>query len=263
MKPTPESEIEPKSRRHKVTGWGPLAAIAVTIGSFFAAQLLAGLLIGLYGVFRGMSEAQLEDLVYDSAGGRFALNLLFQGSILFLIWLFLRKRGIALHDLGIRKPKAGNFLLALPVFVAYLFFLAAVLMIAGRLIPGIDLDQKQEIGFDTAAYGKDLILIFIALVVLTPIVEEIVMRGFLYGGLKNGLPKLQAALITSLIFGIAHLQLGSSADSPLWTAAIGTFLLSMALVWLRERTGNIWSGVAVHMMKNGLAFASIFVFHLS
>lgn len=243
--------------------WGPVSAVVVTVGTFFAAQLMTGLAVGVYGDVRGLSVEQLQSLLDDSPGWRFAQNLLFQASLLVLLWLFLQKRDIRWSDLGLKKPKLSNIFYAVPVFILYLLSLFIVLAVANQFIPGIDLNQKQQIGFDTYAYGKDLVLIFISLVILTPVIEEIIMRGFLYGGLRNGLPKVYAALITSVLFGAAHLQLGSGGDSPLWTAAIGTFMLSMALIWLRERTGNIWAGVVVHMLKNGLAFVAIFILHLS
>lgn len=248
--------------RKKTTGWGPIAAIIVTVCTFFGAQLITGLLISLYGDVRGLSGAQLQSLIDSSASWRFGLNLLIQANLLVLVWLFLRSRSISWLDLGLKRPKPSHILYAVPIFILYLLSLFIALTVIDKFIPGIDLEQKQQIGFSTAAHGKDLVLIFLSLVMLTPIIEEIIMRGFLYGGLKNGMSKLRAALITSVIFGIPHLQL-DSGEKPLWTAAIGTFILSMFLVWLRERTGNIWAGIAVHMFKNGLAFISLFILHAS
>jgi membrane protease YdiL (CAAX protease family) len=59
--------------------------------------------------------------------------------------------------------------------------------------------------------------------------------------------------MTSFIFGAAHLELGSG--SPLvWGAAIDTFLLSVVLVYLREKTGALYAGMLVHMLNNLIAF---------
>jgi membrane protease YdiL (CAAX protease family) len=104
--------------------------------------------------------------------------------------------------------------------------------------------------------------VFISLVVLPTIVEEILVRGFLYGGLRNKLRPVGAGLIASLIFAAAHLQFGSG-EPLLWVAAIDTFILSLFLIRLRETTGNLWSGMTVHFMKNGLAFTALFIIGVS
>jgi len=60
-------------------------------------------------------------------------------------------------------------------------------------------------------------------------------------------------MVTSLVFGLAHLEFGSGG--PLvWAAAIDTFLLSIILVYLRERTGALYAGILLHMLNNFIAF---------
>jgi membrane protease YdiL (CAAX protease family) len=62
-----------------------------------------------------------------------------------------------------------------------------------------------------------------------------------------------AVLVTSLFFGAAHLELGTGGPI-VWAAAIDTFLLSVVLCFLRERTGALYAGMAVHMVNNLIAF---------
>jgi membrane protease YdiL (CAAX protease family) len=142
-------------------------------------------------------------------------------------------------------------------YISYL----VIVSVAGALVPALNVDQAQELGFNPIGTGE-LILTFISLVILPPIVEETLMRGFLYTSLKKRLTKVNAALITSVIFAAAHLQFGSGAPL-LWVAAIDTFVLSLFLVYLREKTGSLWASMTLHALKNGVAFASLFIFHLS
>jgi membrane protease YdiL (CAAX protease family) len=137
-----------------------------------------------------------------------------------------------------------------------LYFL--IVAIVSHLVPSLNVDQKQEIGFDNVVGSNELVITFLSLVIIPPIVEEIVMRGFLYSGLKTWLPALWAGLAVSLTFGAAHLAEGGAAG-PLWIGAIDTFTLSLILVYLREKTGNLWAGITLHMLKNGLAFVLLFV----
>jgi membrane protease YdiL (CAAX protease family) len=91
---------------------------------------------------------------------------------------------------------------------------------------------------------------FIALVIIAPIAEEVLFRGYLYGKLRSHASVLVATLLTSALFGAVHMQ---------WNVAIDTFILSLAMCYLRELTGTIWAGTLVHMIKNGLAFTLIFI----
>jgi membrane protease YdiL (CAAX protease family) len=139
------------------------------------------------------------------------------------------------------------------------------LLIAFAVVQGIssiNTDQQQQIGFENASGLLPLSLVFISLVILPAFVEEIMIRGFLYSGLLKKYSKKIAAILASLIFAVAHLQLGSG-EPPLWIAAIDTFILSVVLIYLRERTGNIWAGVAVHIIKNSFAFVSLFIVKLT
>ena len=135
-----------------------------------------------------------------------------------------------------------------------------------RLYPtsrSFNMNQKQDLGFSTATTGLPLGLIFISLVILPPLVEEALFRGFLYGGLRGKLKPISAALITSALFALPHTFGNDAGASLLWVASVDTFLLSLILVYLREKTGSLWPGIFLHMLKNGLAFASLFLFHLT
>jgi membrane protease YdiL (CAAX protease family) len=56
-----------------------------------------------------------------------------------------------------------------------------------------------------------------------------------------GWRRWSAVIITSFIFAIIH---------PWWTI-IPIFVLSLALGYVYERTGNLWASIAMHMMFNG------------
>ena len=91
---------------------------------------------------------------------------------------------------------------------------------------------------------------------LPPIGEETLMRGYLYSGLRSRLHFWPALLITSLLFGVAHLSTGVSG--PLWAAAVDTFILSAVLVYLREKTGALYAPIMLHGLNNLVAFFAHF-----
>jgi uncharacterized protein len=239
--------------------FGPASAIFVTLGAYFGSQILVGILVGAFITLTGRGADDAERIFFDSTAGRFIFFCLVQLISVSLVLWFMRKRGISLGFIGLgRLPKFSDAGYALITFCIYFVLAALVLAVVGQIAPSIDLEQEQQVGFENAA-GAGLALVFITLVVLPPLVEEIMIRGFLYSGLRRQMRKLVAALTASVIFGVAHLQLGTGAP-PLYVAAIDTFVLSMVLIELRERTGSLWSGIFVHGLKNGLAFTALFVF---
>jgi membrane protease YdiL (CAAX protease family) len=202
-------------------------------------------------------------MAVDSMALQFVFILLIGLLTLTLLGWFIRSRQIKLAQIGLaRLPRPSDLWAALVTFGLYFLALIAVLAVLSNTVPGIDIEQQQQIGFEgTSGFGP-LLLVFISLVLLPPIVEEILVRGFLYGGLRNKLRPISAGLIASLIFAVAHLQFGSG-EPLLWVAAIDTFILSLFLVRLRETTGNLWAGMTVHFMKNGVAFAALFIIGVS
>jgi membrane protease YdiL (CAAX protease family) len=99
-------------------------------------------------------------------------------------------------------------------------------------------------------------LAFVTLVVIAPLAEEVLFRGYLYGKLKQYIPIWLAVIVVSAIFGIFHLF---GTDPIAWNLAVDTFALSVVLCVLRETTGNLWASVLLHMLKNGIAFYLLFI----
>jgi membrane protease YdiL (CAAX protease family) len=100
----------------------------------------------------------------------------------------------------------------------------------------------------------DLLLMFVVMVVVAPVAEEVVFRGWMYGKLRERLSgKVGMAismLVVSVAFGVLHGQ---------WNVGVTVFVLSMVMCGIREMTGTIWGGVIVHMLKNALALYAIYM----
>jgi len=195
---------------------------------------------------------------FSSIVGQFLFVVLAEATIVaFIVW-FLRRRRTSVKALGFhRRPMWQDALYVLVTFGAYFIAVALVTSVV-KIVFHIDLDQKQELGFDSVASSSDKLLTFASLVIIPPVVEEFLFRGFLFGGLRTKLPFMWAAIITSLLFASLHLAEGSGG--VLWVAGIDTFILSLFLCFLRERTGNLWSGILLHALKNSVAFLYLYVF---
>ena len=245
----------------QTVNWMPWLGVLFVVVVFFLSQLFAGAGISLYPLLQDWSTDQANEWLSNSVGVQFAYILIVGILSLGALWQFLRMHGRNFKAIGLFKPKWRDLrwaLAAVPVY--YLIYLISV-SLASWLIPGFDAQQEQEIGFENVKGLFQLSLVFASLVIIPPVVEEIMVRGFLYTSLKKAMKLAPAVIITSLMFAVAHLQTGSEAG-PLYVAAVDTFILSLILIYLREKTGSLWASIYLHGFKNGVAFMAIFVFGL-
>ena len=240
--------------------WGASRALIITVAIYIVSQLAAGIALYIYSAANHWTAAQTTNWLANSVVAQFSLILLVEAATLGLLYLFLRRYKVNFRDIGLKAPRWRDVGYALGGFLVY-FPLNLVSLFVLRLLVHLNIDQKQQLGFKDAG-GDMLWLVFISLVILPPLIEEILVRGFLYGSLKAHWPKLRAVLVTSLLFAAAHLQIGSGA-SLVWVAAVDTFILSLVLIYLRDKTGGLAASIMLHMLKNGLAFLALFVLHLS
>lgn len=236
--------------------YSPPVTVGLTVVIYFAAQLIAGILISIVPVAKGWTSQQIADWLQANPWATFGFIALMQAAAVLLVQTFLKLRHKTFKFIGLDQPKLKYLVYVAAGYGLYFLLYLVGLVAAKLLVPSLDLNQEQEIGFSTSTSGWGLLPVFMSLVVLPPLVEEIVARGFLYSGLRAKLPYIGAAVITSLLFAAAHLN--GAREGLLWVAALDTFILSLVLCYLREKTGSLWPSIGVHMLKNALAFAVLF-----
>ena len=168
---------------------------------------------------------------------------------------------ISREDLGLTEWPTWTDIGLGPVGFIASTLLAAGLIYAFTLFPWFNAEEVQDVGFSVYMSGGDRIIAFFTLVVVAPIAEEIIFRGWLYGkirgALHNKIPEqyniLLSILIVSVLFGAIHLQ---------WNVGVNVFALSVVACALREVTGTIYAGILAHMIKNGIAFYLLYVLGL-
>jgi len=239
--------------------WNPWWGVAFVLLVFYAAQLAAGLLVWIYPLLHRWSGARTTDWL-NTVPAQFVFILIAETLTIGAIYWFLKKRGLKLSFIGLKRPRwrdAGYALMAVPAY--YLLYILTV-GVASSLDKSLNINQQQQIGFNDVHGAAALTMTFISLVVLPPLAEEIMVRGFLYSTLKKAMRMRYAVLATSALFAAAHLPEGGAAG-PLYIAALDTFVLSLVLIYLREKTGSLWASITLHAIKNGIAFIALFVIH--
>ena len=104
--------------------------------------------------------------------------------------------------------------------------------------------QFQINAYQTAAWP---ILLFVAVVVVAPFIEEMYFRGFLLEGLRRSrLGTAGAIILTSLAWSALHVQYDVFI-------VVVIFIQGIVLGVVRVKTGSIWSVIMMHTCFNFVA----------
>jgi membrane protease YdiL (CAAX protease family) len=128
-------------------------------------------------------------------------------------------------------------------FVAGVFFVLITLPLRGKPQSNVDVSgHKSVLGV--------LVLIVVA-VVIAPVVEEFFFRGLLLRAGMRRFPFWPAAIVTSVLFGLAHVyQVDSLRAKIILGGSISAFGLVQSL--LVRRTAKLGANMWVHGFANGL-----------
>lgn len=220
----------PPQQGFPYSNWGPGAAL---LGVFLA--IGAGLLLGIPAAF---FPTEPDGDLSSTATSVAQLGLV--AGFLLVPMAFAATRGAAnfgeiLSRLGVRAFKWSALKWMAATVGAYLLFAA--------FYSTLIVEPEQE---DIAESFGPVPVQILLIVFGAAIAEELLFRGFLFGGLREKLPRWPAALIAGLVFGALHALTGISAVPPL--IAFGFFLCL-----LYEKTGSIVPGILLHMLNNSAA----------
>lgn len=231
--------MKSKSKDEIKMPWGLWQSLILTVAAFFISMLVAAIVYIFIDRFN-LNNTEVNFIVYAFS----ALVMLLTAII------FLKFKKVSLKYF-FRFPDKKVFL-QLPIYYLIYLFITILIQSMASLIPGYNPDQEQILGFESVE-GIGILLVFISLVILPPLGEEVLFRGILYPGFRNKLSKVWAALITSALFGLAHMQ---------WNVGVDTFVLSLVIVYALEKHKSLWVAIGLHGIKNFIAFMALFVFNI-
>lgn len=236
--------------------WNPWIGVLLVFVIYILSQVV-GLVTLIYPVLNHFSAARTSSWLSHSIYAQFFYVLIVESFTIGSVFMLLKWFKVDKKVIGLRKPNIKDPLYALIGAPIYYVIYVIAIVILSSFIKGLNVTQTQNVGFNNVHGVAELIVTLISLVILPPLAEEILVRGFLYSSLKKGLPQIVAAIVTSLIFASAHLPEG--VGGLLWVGFIDTFILSMVLVYLREKTNGLYSGMMLHALKNGVAFYVLYL----
>lgn len=152
--------------------------------------------------------------------------------LFFNILVYGKTIGTSISDIGLRKTNLSGLVPGIFVSAALLFAYPLLGILLNTNITLADGWQWNTIG-----------LMFTA-----GLAEEVLFRGYLFGGLRREMSFRKAAIISTIWFAIAHLIMFTYMD---WPVAMLSTLLAVAtsipLAFLFEKGNNtLWSPAIVH-----------------
>lgn len=160
-----------------------------------------------------------------------------------LLMLFAQRTGIGVADyLGWRVPRRSEVAFGAVAVVALILAANLVSWLIGRgLVTQFQSDIYRSAG---AAGPLPLLLLWIAVVVLTPVGEETLFRGFLFRGwLKEPRDVWPVIVVTALVWALVHVQYD-------WYVTGQVFAFGLLLGWIRWATGSTLLTVVLHGLIN-------------
>ncbi len=231
--------------------WLPIWTAPAAVALGLCAGVFADLFVTLLGTAFGSSSANPTPAV--SLLASLAFDLSFVAAALYFAALKGRPRG---SDFGYRRTAwrraAAAFAAGAILYYALSYLYGAALNIHGndQLPSAFGVHKSTAAMLGTAAF----------VCVVAPVCEEFFFRGFVFGVLSQMRITLGgrqagpwvAALITGVIFGLAHT---GSVSSSQFLLPLG--FLGFVLCLVRWRTGSLYPCMALHAFNNALAFGVV------
>lgn len=210
--------------------------IGVVILSVMSSFFIGGIIISMFS-----SSPNQTDKIY------LYLSFLI-GQIVIILppiyYLNFKKKSI--YDSLRFKPVSFDTLVnSVLLSISVIILFDALERIINKIVPTPDyiIDLGKIMQPDSA---MGFIFLFLAVVIMAPIGEEMVFRGFLQKFLEEYWKDItRAILISSLIFAMIHFN-------PYWTIQI--YLLGIILGFLSWKTKSIIPSIILHSLNNGIAF---------
>ena len=223
---------------------------AIWIILFFVAQLIFGLLAVLVAVVLAddMEHAlsQIGDLKYialPTIWGLVASN----AAISLGLWSYL-SRNDRFAKIGFNRWSRIGLVKTLALAIAVIAGgLAFNYIYSEYIFKGVEMQKELKELF--AAIPKTIpnnILLFLAVAIFAPLLEEFLFRGLLQNSLMPMMPAAAAILISAAIFAGVHMD--KMAFAPI-------FVLGAAFGYLYHVTGSLRVCILMHMINNGAALA--------
>lgn len=230
-----------------ITWSWPHLIIFVFFG-FISLVLVQGLMAMHYAPHRHLSSTELEKYLLSNPKFAIGSMLVWYAVLFFFLYITLSVlRGQAFWEcLGWRKIKTRPGEAKRSPLVYFLWGCGLSLLVA---IASAQMKTPDNVPMEELFKYRQTALLFMAMAVLVaPLVEETLFRGYLYPLFARSFGVIPGILITGVLFGLMHgYQLG-------WTWSLVSMLILVGIVFttVRARTGSVLASYLMHLGYNSL-----------
>mgnify|MGYP003617134485 CR=1 FL=1 len=220
--------------------WGFWMTCVWMGGYFVALSLIAWVLVVAYMMVSGIPVTRAEiALLRENTDFLASISMYAEviGLPLILLMITSKKGSVWKDYLPYRAVAVGRVIL-------WLILCYFALFIAGDIGQRLGLprsDFMEQVGATQTPWSM-----IISVVLVAPIVEEMLFRGFMYAGFERSIGALPAVLLSSLIFTAIHSQYQ-------WAELLVVLVLGLVLGLARMRTQSLITPTVIHMVNNGLS----------
>jgi membrane protease YdiL (CAAX protease family) len=225
--------------------WGPWATLAWSFGAagVWVMSQVGGAVLFLLWWHRSHAPIPLDRIA--SNGPAIAFAVLFSTPfVVAFLWLATRLARRPFADyLALKLPRWRDLGIAAAGLIGLLLFASVLDAAAGKQMPSFVTDSVAS-----ARAAGMLPLLILGFVVLAPLQEELVFRGFLYRGISAGFGHVPTVLLTAGAWALLHAQYE-------WYFVAQIFVLGLYFGWLRWRSGSALLTFFMHALINATAIA--------
>jgi membrane protease YdiL (CAAX protease family) len=186
-----------------------------------------------------------NEMIIDQVLLQAANSLIFAGVMMIaLIWLFAyskRESFVKIYRFN-SKPTMLQIYLAITIGFSAVFFSSFIVRGLAWLMPEA-YDSYVE-AFENLQLGSALSF-FIAVVIIAPLFEEVLFRGFVFDRVERHFSPTAAVIVSGLLFGVYHLNIFQGTF-----ASILGVVLGLSLLW----TNSIRIPIIIHLVNNAVAW---------
>jgi len=227
-----------------------LVFLVFTLASLLAVQTS---FIALYAPHRKMTADQLQEYLLSKPQVTIGSTIVIYAAILFFLYVTLALlRGQPFwSSLGWRKlPASGDGQRKNPLIFLFTGCALSILVFALTSV----IKPPENIPIEEVFKYKQTAILFVAMAVLVaPLAEETIFRGYLYPMFARWFGVGPSIVVTGVLFGLLHgPQLGGAKS----LIAVMSFV-GIVFTFVRARTGSVFASYLMHLGYNSLIGISL------
>lgn len=110
---------------------------------------------------------------------------------------------------------------------------------------------------NTMNYPVQFFTLSLMIILIVPMIEEILFRGFLQNSIRQSYGRYKGILYSSIIFTLFHFSISQGVRNIEILSSL--FILSLFLGFIYERQQSLWAPITLHATFNGMSVVMLLI----